>query len=177
MVARLPTKLKGLVETRARLGGEVARLEDLLADTTDKLKKARKSLSNTDATILHYNARLDPSAIRPVRGQKGRYGKHGTLKATIALVLAEAKGELVSYSEVAKLVIRKIGLKFASPEIQTAWKYNSLRSELNRMRAKGLVERELQANGKNTRWRLKPERKVTKLEDLKALRRSKRRKV
>jgi len=177
MATRLPTKLKGLVETRARLGAEVTRLEGLLADTTDKLKKARKSLSNTDATILHYNDLLDPSAIRPVRGQKGRYGKHGSLKATIALVLAEGKGAPLTYSEVANPIIKKLGLKFASPELQTDWKYNSLRSELKRMLAKGVVERVLQPNGKNTRWRLTPERKVTSLEGLKALRRSKRRKV
>jgi hypothetical protein len=177
MATRLPTKLKGLVETRARLGGEVARLEDLLAETTDKLKKARKSLSNTDATILHYNALLDPSTIRPVRGQKGRYGKHGSLKATIAIVLAEGKGAAFTYSEIADPIIEKLGLKFASPELKTDWKYNSLRSELKRMLAKGSVERVLQPNKKNTRWKLIPERKVKTLEDLKKLRRSKRRKV
>jgi len=100
-----PSYLKGLAETRARADGELKRHQKLLSEIERKLKVAKADveryqhmqvqvaqqlvvaqtdLDACDRLIRKCDARINPEEIEPISAWKGRYGKRGALKASIA---------------------------------------------------------------------------------------------
>jgi len=176
-MTKLPSYLKGLVESRARAAGDVERLTQLRALIDEQLVTANKKLDAADLLIRDFSPLLDPTAIEPVRARKGRYGKHGNLKTTVRAILAEVPGESLPSPEIAFKVAERLGVKFDSMEQYRVWASNSVFKELGRLAKSGEVEHIPGENrGCVTRWRLKPAGvdgvaggKVEGLEGLRAL--------
>jgi hypothetical protein len=176
-MTKLPSYLKGLVESRARSAGDVERLEQLRAVIDEQLADARKRRDAADVLIRDFSPQLDPTTIEPVNAHKGRYGKHGSLKKTIRAVLEEAGSESLPSPEIAFKVAERLGVKFDSMEQYREWSGNSVFRELKRLaKARELECIPGENRGCVTRWRLKPAGadgasggKVEGLEGLRAL--------
>lgn len=154
-MTKLPSYLKGLVESRARAAGDIERLEQLRALIDEQLTAARKKLDAADLLIRDFSPLLDPTTIAPVRARKGKYGKHGNFKATVTLVLEEANGEALPTPEIAFKVAEKLQLKFDSMQQYRDWAHNAVANELRRKMNRGEVERfSSEKGGGVTRWQL-----------------------
>lgn len=80
---KVPSYLKGLAETRARVHAERSRLERLHVKIGQRLAEATAECDACDRLIKKYDGRLDPTTIVPIRAWQGRYGKRGALKQAI----------------------------------------------------------------------------------------------
>ncbi len=160
-MSKMPSYLKGLVESRARFCGDVERLEPILAEVTAQLADARKRLAAADIMIRDYSHLLDPTAIQPVRARKGKYGGHGNLKLVVRQILEAANGVPLPSAEVGLRVAIQLGLTFLSIEEQRVWAHGCVNRELIRQMRTGQVER-LQGDHSHysTHWRIKPEAEV-----------------
>tara|TARA_R110001583_G_scaffold165276_2_gene317815 strand:+ start:19680 stop:20273 length:594 start_codon:yes stop_codon:yes gene_type:complete len=138
---KVPSYLKGLAETRARVSAEVARLERLQADINAQLEKARTELTSCDTLIRRFDERLNPSLIQPVRAWKGRYGKRGALKEAVLGYLQKAAPEAVSTQELVLFLHQHFALDFIHPDEAKAWRANTLLRRLKEYVQEGLVER------------------------------------
>lgn len=170
-MTKVPSYLKGLVESRAHSAGDIVRLEQLRALIDEQLAAALKRRESADNLIREFNPLLDPTAIQPVRARRGRYGPHGSFKKTVYAVLDEAGGESLPSAEIGFRVALRLDVKFASIEQHREWSHNCVNKELLRQSRRGDVERIRGENrGCVTHWRVKRETpKVTTLDGLKAL--------
>ncbi|ALV07715.1 hypothetical protein [Roseateles depolymerans] len=160
-MVRIPSFLKGLVETRARADAYVQRLETIKAEVEQRLAKAGSEREACDKLIRAYNPNLNPTAIEPVRAWRHRYGPRGARNEAIKAFLQAAYPESVSTVEVAWHLTLKFELDFHSPEVREAWKKTSVRNPLRVMAQRGEVERlEVEAldGHEPARWRWVPSR-------------------
>ena len=168
--------LKWLVEKRARVAAQLARAErrasclpELLAAAEAKahqaanaLKQAeglRDDLEGLDRTLALHTPDLDSSAISPVDGWQGRYGRRGALRESIIELLKERRTGWYRSEELTSAVALKWRLDLATPAERRAWVSNSLRGALKVLTAEGLVECRHDPGSTRTRclWRWKPE--------------------
>jgi hypothetical protein len=156
-VKRTPSYLKGLAETRARAAGDVARYQKLHAEIGEKLQQAERTLAAADDLIRKFDSRLDPTRIAAIRG-RDRYGKRGTLKATILDYLKQANGEAVTTSELAIVLIAKFGLEFVNAQDRRRWVRDGMGNRLREMARTGEIERLHlpEATSEMGRWRWNP---------------------
>jgi len=138
---KIPSYLKGLVETRARADAYVQRLEGVLQDIQAKLDRAREDREAADTLIRAYNRDLDPDAILPVRSWRGTYGKRGVLTEAIREFVRAAQPAAVSTAEVTWHLIIKFEMDFITSEARDAWKKTSVRNRLRELAQRGEVER------------------------------------
>lgn len=156
-MTKLPSYLKGLVESRARSAGDIERLEQLRALLEEELVAARKRLDSADVLIREYSPLLDPTAIAPVQRRKGRYGAHGNLKETLVQVLEEAAPKSLPTMEVAFRAAMALQVKFETVEVHRQWAMNSVHPQLRRLMLDGVIERiQGESRGHETRWRAAP---------------------
>ena len=130
-----PSSLKWLAEQRARLSADVTRLEKLETELAQRLAQAKDSLGAIDKCIRLHTPGVDPSVITPVSATKGKYGKHGALRASIEKALASASPDAIATDELALFLVLELGLDFtsgASPE-RARWVKNSLSPTLRAM--------------------------------------------
>ncbi len=170
-MTKLPSYLKGLVESRARSAGDIERLEQLRALIDEELAAARKRLDSADVLIREYSPLLDPTAIAPVQRRKGRYGAHGSLKETLVQVLEDASPQSLPTMEVAFRAAMALQVKFETVDIHRQWAMNSVHPQLRRLMLDGVIERiQGESRGHETRWRVVPAKAgVTNLQSLPTL--------
>ncbi len=138
---RLPTTTRQLAERRARLAGEVPRLERLVADATERLAKVRAELAAVDLILPTFDARVDPQQIAPVKAQGARYGKRGTFKEALLQVLQDAAPRPLSTVELSLMLRRRFELEFTTPDGLKHWTDNVLRKQLRRLAGEGVLEK------------------------------------
>jgi hypothetical protein len=138
---KVPSYLKGLAETRARVAADVVRYQRIKDEVGGSLKDARAELAACDRLIKKFDSRLDPRLIQPIKAWKGRYGDRGALKDAIVQYLKESAPDLVSTTELCWILQNRFQLDFSSPADRRRWVMNTLRAQLKRLVSQGLVER------------------------------------
>lgn len=137
---KVPSYLKGLAETRARVDAECSRLEQLHADIGQRLAEAQAERDACDRLIKKYDGRLDPTTIAPVKAWQGRYGKRGGLKQAVLEVVTMSFPSEVSTSEIAWAIQLQFNLGFETPKERKRWVHSSLTDVLRTLANKGLVK-------------------------------------
>lgn len=168
--SKLPSYLKGLVDSRARADGHVRRLapavaaaREALARSTAKLQKQEASLARAQVaraacdTLLHkWSNAIVTDEIAPVHAWKGRYGPWGAFTQQILVFLDAAGSCGIGTAPLAAQLTAFFGLTFLSTSDHTTWVHDSLVAKLKKLTAEGRVEKYLPADGgpKWMRWRL-----------------------
>lgn len=147
---KLPSYLKGLVETRARSASDLERLEQLRARIDEEIAAVRTRLAAADTLIVEFNPLVDPTLIEPVRGRRPRVGK---VREVIEELLVAAAPESLPTPEIAFLVAERIQIRFATVAEYRTWAYNCVNRALYKMWEAGKVDR-MQTTGQATRWKL-----------------------
>jgi hypothetical protein len=140
-MVKIPSYLKGLVETRARADAYAARLERLSAELEAALAKARRDRESCDNLIRAYNDRLDPATISPVDGRRGRYGPRGAFLAAMVSFIQSAYPSDVTSAEVEWHLILHFQLDFATSVERKRWKKQSVLNKLQNLTREGVIER------------------------------------
>lgn len=171
-MARTPSYLKGLAETRARAASEVERYAVLVPELIAKFATAQAELEACDLFIRKFSPGTDPSRIPSVQAWQGRYGLRGALKDAIAEHLRACAPAEVSTPALANAIAAKLGLKFPTKEARRAWLHGSVGKQLKRLVTEGLIKRMHQqewCTSKNPgRWRWKKQRATT-MDELRAM--------
>jgi len=152
-----PPALKWLAEKRARVAGDIAQTERVLADSTERLAKLTLDLASLDRSIQVYDSRLSGDEIDPIRARV-LYGRRGALREFVEEQLKLASPDWVPTTVIEGLVVAHYGLGFVSALERKRWQVNSLRSALKGLVRKGKLEREQNpevATGEVGRWRWK----------------------
>lgn len=168
-MARLPVATRQLAERRARLAGEVPRLEKLLAEVSSRLAAARAELAAVDLILPTFDDRVDPNQIAPVEGRKNLHGQRGAFKAEVlGLLRAVAPGGL-STTEMSITLRRCFDYDFPTTEAVKRWNDNVLRAQLKRLAKEGVIERVklTDVHSDDVYWRVAQER-ATSLAQLQA---------
>lgn len=139
-MAKIPSYLKGLVETRARADAYVLRLTKLQTEVQAELDKATRDREAADVLIRAYNANLQPDSIVPIHSWKGRYGERGARAKALREFLRAAYPESRTTVEIAWHLMAKFQVDIVSTEERENWKKNAVRNPLRKMRAAGEVE-------------------------------------
>jgi len=137
---KVPSYLKGLAETRARVDAECSRLEQLHADIGQRLAEAQAERDACDRLIKKYDGRLDPTTIAPIKAWQGRYGKRGGLRQAVLEVVTMSFPSEVSTSEIAWAIQLRFNLGFETPKERKRWVHSSLTDVLRTLADKGLVK-------------------------------------
>ncbi|MDE2628819.1 MAG: hypothetical protein KGL99_16875 [Burkholderiales bacterium] len=167
---RLPSYLKGLVDSRARADGHLQRLapavaaaREALARAAARLRKQEASLDRArvardacDVLLRSWSDAIETDEIVPVHAWKGRYGKRGAFKQQIISFLGAAGPSGIGTGPLADQLTAFFGLSFLTLGAHSSWVSASLVVKLKRLAAKGLVERFVPNDGgpKWMRWRL-----------------------
>lgn len=155
-VRKTPSFLKGLAETRARLAGEIARYEELLKDVGASLELARRQLDGCDLILKRVDNRIDPTRIQPL--QIVTTGRRGVLRDVLIRLLKEATPEPLSTTVLTAEVAVALGREIIAKADRRQWQNNSVKRQLQRFVAQGLVERIEGTNAFNAElafWRWK----------------------
>lgn len=148
--------MRWMVESHARLAGDIARTEKLIAVLQADLDRLRELQSSLAMSARFFDSSIDPSKLPKLNGWKGRYGKRGALKKAVLAVLQEAHPEPLRTVEIAVQVINRLGLAIEGRRAVSMWIDASLRKVLQRGVAEGDIERlhdALDAAGMG-RWQL-----------------------
>jgi hypothetical protein len=137
---KVPSYLKGLAETRARVDAECSRLEQLHADIGQRLAEAQAERDACDRLIKKYDGRLDPTTIAPIKARQGRYGKRGGLKQAVLEVVAMNFPVDVTTSEIAWAIQLRFDIGFETPDERQHWLHHSVGGALHTLTDKGLVK-------------------------------------
>lgn len=143
----VPTKLKKLAETRARLSGlldvrgplnqayldEVSVLNEKLRVATSVFEKSdqqlthlKADLAKVDEAIAAIAPTVKPASIKPIRAWSGQYGRRGALRDFLLEALTVRYPEFLSTPDLANLTITAFSLTFESKREPRAWYDNSL---------------------------------------------------
>jgi hypothetical protein len=95
-IKRVPCALKWLTEKRARILHDLQFHQSLVAEFQDKVAAIQADLAAFDQSMRLFDSRLDPSAIEPVNGWRGRYGKRGALREFVVEFLHQQAPNWVS---------------------------------------------------------------------------------
>lgn len=140
-LVKVPSYLKGLVETRARTDAYVLRLETVIREVEERLAKAKVERDACDTLITSYNPNLDPNSIEPIRAWRGKYGKRGEKAQVIREFVQATYPAAVSTAEVAWHLTLRFDMDFPTPESRAAWRKTSVRNPLRQMAERGEIER------------------------------------
>lgn len=159
---KVPSYLKGLAETRARVSADLAhyqQLQEEISKESRKLKalydkyeasnaslRARQESSQAeleacDRLILKYNDQLNPNDIPPIKAWKGRYGCRGKLKESIQRILKEYYPNPVLTQEIIWELLIEFKLSFDTEAEKREWAHNSVGKRLRNFVKTGEVER------------------------------------
>lgn len=155
---KIPSYLKGLVETRARSVGDVLRLEAVLSGLLADLERVGTEVASCDRLIQRFSSTLDRSGIQPIRPWRNRYGERGALRKELLKLVTEAAPHDITTTELTWVVIAQFGLDFPSRRERRIWIRNSLLGTLKFWVTEGCIERLHNSEfskGLPGRWRLK----------------------
>lgn len=159
---KTPSALKWLAEKRARVAGELqscgqtmALLEEdipelrkrlTFAETALAAASARKvrlgaELGSMDQVVRMYDEGINPSAIEPINGWQGNYGKRGALREFLVETLRSRAPEYISTSELELLTVTQFSLVFEHPALRKHWYDGSFRGTIKVLANQGIIER------------------------------------
>lgn len=108
---RLPSSLKWLIDRRARVAGEIKKLERLAEKCQrllDELRPLQDLLAAVDQTLGLHDIEVDVSLIPPIRSQEVRINlPHGELTRTILLCLRINDGLPLSTDEIVAFIVAR----------------------------------------------------------------------
>ena len=115
MSNRIPPSLKWLLNKRARLLGEILKAEKELKEIVELKEKnlsvLRDDLTTIDNTIRLHDIPVEPTLIRPIRGQTtGRMFAHGDLTNAILACVTQAHPYPISTNDIAIVVAEDLDI-------------------------------------------------------------------
>lgn len=150
---RLPSSLKWLIDRRARVAGEIEKIERMLAECqrlVDDIRPLKDLLTSIDQTLALHEISIDVSLIQPIKSQELRLNlPHGELTRGILLALKLAGGMPMSTDAVTSVVVARYTELSAEPISATELR-TSVRYRLKNLCAQGLVKRQRSGNGART---------------------------
>lgn len=156
---RLPSSLKWLIDRRARVAGEIARIEASLAKCqrlAEELKPLKDLLESVDQTLSLHDIAIDVSQIPLIRSKSVRVNlPYGAVTHAILTCLKVNDGMPVTTDEVATFVaVRNIDL--TSDPCSMHELREAVRRRLKDMCRLGMIGRRHKALGNETgQWVLK----------------------
>jgi hypothetical protein len=127
-----------LGDLRARTAGQIIHLERIAADVAARIADARCDLEAIDRVIRLFDARIDPSTIRPIASPKKiPRGSYGGLTKAIKTVLETAGADGLLTREVAWALQLKYGLCFETPQEFNRFIRNTLQCRLRELAKRG----------------------------------------
>jgi hypothetical protein len=157
MPKKVPSYLKGLVETRARAAGDLERYTRIMAEVSAKVAGARAEIDACDRLIRKFDTRLKPELIEPLRTHP--YGGRGGLRAALVEYLQAVYPAAATSTEIAFELQIMFGFDFQTADERDRWLRGAMTRALKDLADKGLVERlhdPAARDGKVGRWRLRP---------------------
>jgi hypothetical protein len=116
---RLPPSLKWLIDKRARVTGEINKIERLLdrcRQFTDELNQLKELLASLDATLGLHDIKIDPNNIKPIRSHEVRINlPHGELLRSVLTCLRLNAGTQVSTDDITAFVAARYADLNAEP--------------------------------------------------------------
>ena len=155
---KLLTVTRQLAERRARLAGEIPRLERLVAEASEHLAKARAEMAAVDLILPTFDARVVPEQIAPIAATAGHYGKRGVFKEELVRMLREAAPEPLSTAVLSLTLRKRFELDYPTPAALKRWTDNVLRPQLRQLVKDGVAERLKVTDGHSddAYWRMVP---------------------
>jgi hypothetical protein len=140
---KVPSYLKGLVETHARALGDVERLARLAGEIQAALDRARLEAEASARLIERFDSELASSVpgIQPKHAWRQRYGERGAMREFILELLRRAHPLDVPTGEIAVAVMARFRMDFPLSSARHAWVKNSLCRALKAMAADGRIGR------------------------------------
>lgn len=141
---RLPSSLKWLVDRRARVDGEIRKIEKSLKQCQTlaaDLAALKELLASVDKTLGLHDIRIEPERIPPIRSQEVRVTlPYGELARSILLCLRLNSGRPVSSREITDFIAIRNAELNAHP-IPRAQLSESVGNRLNGLHRSGLIVR------------------------------------
>lgn len=159
-----PSALKWLAEKRARVANELEQVQSIAQELNQKAEMLGQDLAALDRSLRVYDPRIDPSAIEPVNGWQGNYGKRGALRNFILDTLKSQYPEWMGTDVIGALVIAHFGLTFEVPAVRAHWHAGTFRGTLKKLAFDGYLEKHRPPeyhHGNATLWRFKTEGSTT----------------
>lgn len=154
-MSKTPPHLKWLLNERAMLAGELARLAERIEKLVALRDQATEKLRALDRTLARADNRVRPDAGGIVRAHT-RYGARGALTDFIVLQLEQAAPAFLDTPEITHLCAVRFGFVFESAPEFSEFKHNNVRRALRTLRDAGRIESRRQPGHKApTLWRLK----------------------
>jgi hypothetical protein len=142
MGPRIPPSLKWLINTRARLTGEIKKIEASTARVQSLLKEleqAKADLIAVDRTLGLHHLKVELDAIQPVISQPVRTNApHGALTNNVLLCLRSNPDRCVRTSEVVAFVAARLAEMGVEPQ-DARQLYSSVAHRLKNLREQGVV--------------------------------------
>ena len=163
-MSRLPSSLKWLIDRRARVAGEIAKIEASLAKCqrlADELGPLKQLLASIDQAFKLHDVPVDVTLIPTIRSQDFRIQlPRGELTRTVLMCLKLNDGAFVSIDEItAFLVARHMNLEgkiSTLSDLRTSVKYR-----LKDLRKQGLVDLYHKLGKRQTGlWSLAPDKQT-----------------
>ena len=151
---KLPSYLKGLVDSRARADGHVQSLAPAVAAAREALVRATATLRRNEASLSRahvardacdtllrkWNEAIDTDDIAPVHAWKGRYGERGALQRQVLVFVDAAGAAGVATGALADQLAALFDLTFLNRPARRRW-VDSVVGRLKVSVQRGLVER------------------------------------
>ncbi len=165
-----PPPLKWLTGKRARIDGDIARIERTAKELAPHVQAVERKLeclkeqeqscralaaqlrderTALDKAILLWNPTLDPQGISAIEAWAGRYGKRGDLVKAVKDILRKAGPRGLSTTEIYELVAKKFRLVHATKVERGRWIGGSLRDRLRKMLRAGVISRTTHRTAQN----------------------------
>ena len=141
---RLPSSLKWLIDRRARVAGEIEKIESLLVECrrlADEIVPLKELLASIDQTLALHEVPIDVSLIPTIRSQDSCVKvPHGELTRSIFLCLKASKGSPMNTESITAFTFarfREFDASITSPtQLQ-----KSVRYRLKNLCRNGLIKR------------------------------------
>jgi|WetSurMetagenome_2_1015567.scaffolds.fasta_scaffold25035_4 hypothetical protein len=145
MSTRIPSSLKWLIDTRARLDAEIQKTESSLAKAKDliaELSSLKEKLAAIDQTLGLHEVKVDISLIQPIQSKYVRINlPHGELTRSILLCLRLHKDDRpVKMSEIVTFIASRHADLSAKKE-QRVVLNRSVHNRLKLMARDGVIRR------------------------------------
>lgn len=141
-MARIPSSLKWLIDIRARLDGEIKKVEATTARAQSLLKELQQlhaDLSAVDRTLGLHDIKVELSAIQPVLTQAVRpVAEYGVLAKYVSQCLRVNAGRPVRTSVVLAFVADRMAERNALPEDMMLL-HRAVVRRLKKLRERGVV--------------------------------------
>ena len=141
---RLPSSLKWLVDQRARVDGEIKKIEASLKKCkkmAESLEHLKELLASVDQTISLHEIQISPENIPVIYSQERRIDlPYGAITKGILLCLRSNKGKQLRTTDITDFIIREYDSQFELTSDYLQFKL-SVRKRLKTLCQRGLIKR------------------------------------